>query len=373
MRNPSDRLSPPRALLALQEMSAAPWRFDYFHALRLIDAQHPHHPRLGTARRPVDEPVRLAQAPDLSFAPSTLHAVQPAGAHPARIEVRFFGLFGPNGPLPLHLTEYARERLLHDNDITFARFADLFHHRLLLLFYRAWAQSQPTVSLDRPAEDRFAARVGSLIGIGTPALKDRDAAPDHLKLFFAGALARQVRNADGLAALLSGYLRRPVQVEQFVGQWLPLPASDRSRIGRSVAGRPNPSAQVGAGAVLGRMVWDRQHNFRIHIGPLDLAAFESLLPGGSALPAVESLVKQYVGHEFGWDLRLSLHREDAPASRPGRQGRLGWTSWLGRLPAGKPAELLLSSSAAQRAARRRKTPLSPGADTPAAAPSHLTS
>ena len=343
MRNPAD---PVTAVLGtdalLKAMAAAPWQFDYFHALRVIDARHPNKPRLGTARRPVDEPVRLGQAPELSFAPASLHAVQPATAtRPPRIEVRFFGLFGPGGPLPLAMTEYARERLLHHNDATFARFADLFHHRLLLLFYRAWAQAQPTVSLDRPAEDRFAERTGALIGIGNATLRQRDAAPDHVRLFFSGLLSRQVRNADGLAALLSGYLGRPVRIEPFVGAWLPLPDSERTRIGRAVAGRPNPSAKLGGGAVLGGMVWDRQHQFRVHVGPLDIQSFESLLPDGSALPAVAALVRHYVGHEFGWDLKLTLAPEDAPRARLGRAGSLGWTSWCGRPTPGRTAELLL--------------------------------
>jgi type VI secretion system protein ImpH len=347
---PSFRAPDPLPLIA-----ETPWRFDFFHALRLIDAHSPHKPRLGTARRPVDEAVRLGQTPDLSFAPSALHAVVPgARGRPPRIEVRFFGLFGPNGPLPLHLTEYARERLLNQNDATFARFADLFHHRLLLLFYRAWAQAQPTVSLDRPNDDRFAEQVGSLVGIGSPALRERDAVPDHAKLYFAGLLTRQVRNADGLAALLSGYLRRPVRVENFVGHWLALPPSERTRIGGRGA-RPNPTARLGAGAVLGRMVWDRQHNIRIHIGPLDHAAFESLLPDGSALPALVALVEQYLGHEFGWDLALSLRTPEVRPIQPGRQGRLGWTSWLGAPRAARPVEqIILSPRDALNALKRRQ-------------------
>ena len=40
------------------------------------------------------------------------------------------------------------------------RFLDLFHHRFLALFYRAWAQAQPHVSRDRPDDDRFAVYVG---------------------------------------------------------------------------------------------------------------------------------------------------------------------------------------------------------------------
>ena len=326
----------------LVDVARAPHRHAFLHVMRRVDAHHSDKPRLGTARRPMDEPVRLGQVADLSFAPSELATVnlQDRSGRP-RIEVRFFGLFGPNGPLPLHLTAYARERRMHKADETFGRFADLFHHRLLLLFYRAWAQAQPTVSLDRPQDDRFADYVGSMIGVGGAAWRQRDAAPDHARLAFAGLLSRQVRNADGLAHLLSGYLGMQVRVEQFVGRWMPLPQAERSRIGRRAASRRMSTSQLGVSAVLGQAVFDRQHHFRVHVGPLTLSAFESLLPVGQALPAVQALLKHYVGLEFGWDLRLELDRAQVPACRPGRYGRLGWTTWLGQPPAGRPAALNL--------------------------------
>jgi type VI secretion system protein ImpH len=319
-----------RRLDPLVEIGRAPWRHDFFQALRWIEATHPDRPRLGTARRPVDEPLRLGQLADLSFAPSALHGVVPATAtRKARLEVRFFGLFGPNGPLPYHLTEYARARSLHQGDDSFARFADLFHHRLLLLFYRAWAQAQPAVGLDRPGDDHFSTYVGSLIGMGTASQQQRSAVHDHAKLHFAGLFSRQVRNAAGLEAMLSAYLRRTVRVEQFVGRWLGLEAAEQSRIGRTGLRRKNPSSMLGAGAVLGRTVWDRQHNFRIHIEALDAAAFESLLPGGKSLAALAALVEHYLGLEFGWDLQLWLQPEQVKPCRLGRFGQLGWTSWLG--------------------------------------------
>jgi type VI secretion system protein ImpH len=354
VREPSDSLksSPPAAepaagqarVLAdvLREMSAAPHRYDFFHAMRLIEALQPDKPRLGQARRPVDEPVRMGQAADLSFAGSSISRVDLADrSGRPRVEVRFFGLFGPNGPLPLHMTAYARERRMHKGDETFGRFADWFHHRLLLLFYRAWAQGQPAVSLDRPKDDHFAAYVGSLIGHGSAESQQRDAAPDHARLAFAGLLSRQVRNADGLAQLLSGFLGMQVRVEQFVGRWMPLPEAERTRIGRRGSSRRMSTAQLGASAVLGRAVFDRQHHFRIHIGPLSMPAFEALLPVGSALPAVQALVRQYLGLEFGWDLRLVLHPTQRPACQPGRMGRLGWTTWLGAPRNGAPPALTL--------------------------------
>jgi type VI secretion system protein ImpH len=341
----------------LAAMADKPWDYDFFQALRRIDAHQPDKPRLGTARRPSDEPVRLGQAPEMSFAPAALHAVTPpTDGRPARIEVRFFGLFGPNGPLPLHLTEYARNRALHEADPTFVRFADMFHHRLLLLFYRAWAQAQPAVGRDRPGDDSFADIVGSLIGVGIPQMRDRDPMPDVVKLHFAGLFTRQVRNAEGLAHLLSGYLGRTVRVEQFAGHWMPLLEDERSRLGRLVGSRRNLSAQLGAGAVAGRMVWDRQHGIRLHIGPLDRRAFESLLPDGKALPAVMALVQHYLGHEFEWDLVLGHVADQVEPSRLGRHARLGWTSWVSK-PRPDPhgvAGLRLAPEQAMKAWRRRQ-------------------
>jgi type VI secretion system protein ImpH len=113
---------------------------------------------------------------------------------------------------------------------------------------------------------------------------------------------------------------------------------------------------LGRGAVLGTTVWDRQHNFRLHVGPLDAAAFESLLPAGSALPAVAGLVAPYVGFEFGWDVRLRVADEAAQPCRLGRRGRLGWTSWLGGRRGGD-AHVVIDPEAALR---RRPNPRTGG-------------
>ncbi|MCK6396705.1 type VI secretion system baseplate subunit TssG, partial [Zoogloea sp.] len=174
-----------------------------------------------------------------------LSGLKPGQAgRPPRLEVRFFGLFGPNGPLPLHLTEYASGRQLQAGDPSFARFADIIHHRFLGLFHRAWAQAQPCASLDRPGDDSFGRYVGALAGIGLPGLRQRDALPDFAKLHHAGLLNRQVRNAEGLGQLVEGFFRVPVSVEQFVGHWMAVRPRDHARLGRAgnVLGR---SALVG--------------------------------------------------------------------------------------------------------------------------------
>ncbi len=190
------------------------------------------------------------------------------------------------------------------------------------LFYRAWAQAQPTVSLDRPHEDRFSYYAGSLFGLGEKSLRERDAVNDFAKLYFSGLLARHVRNRDGLVALLTGYFRLPVKVEEFTGHWMQLQESERTRLGRD-------GALLGNGAVLGRRVWDCQHKIRLCLGPLDLSQYESFLPGGAALVKLVAWVRQYLCFELEWDVRLVLKHDQVPKTRLGKFGRLGWTTWLG--------------------------------------------
>lgn len=312
----------PDSLALLEALHREPWAFDFYQALRRLEALHPDKPRFGEALRPADEPVRLGQEPSLGFAPAPLSAFERGAAgEPDRLRVHFFGLLGPNGPLPLHLTEYARQRL-RQGDPTFARFLDIFHHRLLMLFYRAWAQAQPTVSLDRPQDDRFAQHLGALTGLGMPALRDRDSVADFAKLHWTGLLARQARNADGLRAILRGYFRIPVTIEQFVGHWLRLPATERTTLGRR-------GCALGQDAVIGAQVYDRQHKIRVRAGPLSLAQYESFLPGGANLRKLVDWIRFYLGFEFVWDVQLVLERNAVPAARLGGSQRLGWSAWLG--------------------------------------------
>ena len=325
----------------LSALEREPYRYDFYQVMRRLECAHPDLPRWGTALRPRDEPVRLGQDPELTFAPASLASFTPGGSERrARLAVRLFGLFGPNGPLPLHLTEYARERLLHAGDRTFARFVDMLSHRFVALFYRAWAQSQPTVAADRPGEDRFRAFIGAFIGLMPPAFRDRDTVPDAAKLAAAGTLAPQVRNADGLRALLAEYFRVPVRLREFIGHWLDLARSDQSALAAS-------HARLGQGAVLGRKVYDRQCGFRIELGPLSRSLYESFLPTGDLLRPLIDWVRNYVGFEYAWDLRLSLAADQVPGVMLGEAGRLGWTTWLGLRPPGKPAdELVLDAEAA---------------------------
>ncbi|MFK0311067.1 type VI secretion system baseplate subunit TssG [Pseudomonas sp. NPDC090233] len=313
----------------LQRLGREPAGYDFNAALRQLECAFAEHPRIGQASHPVHEPVRFGQLPSLAFEPAMLAGLEHEGAGKApRLLLNFFGVLGANGPLPLHLTEYVRDRQRNLNDPTLARFLDMFNHRMVSLFYRAWASAQPTVSLDRPAADRFSDYVASLIGLGMPSLQGRDAVPHLAKLHYAGRLAPHARNAQGLAAVLSDDLRVTVRVAQFVGHWMPLPADGLCAL------RSGPdAARLGMDTVVGSRVWDAQGKFRLLIGPLDMPQLCSLLPGSLGMRRLTDWVRHYAGLTLEWDVNLIVAREHLPAARLGQGTRLGWNSWLLSAPA----------------------------------------
>ena len=310
-------------------LAAEPWAHDFFAVLRQVESLSPASPRLGRALRPGAEPLRLGQDPELDFAPAALMSFRADANKPPRLGARFFGLFGPMGPLPLHITEYARDRLRNHADPTFARFADVFHHRALLLFYRAWAQSQPAVHADRPGDDQFAKWVSALFGQAPAALRQADAVADSAKRFAAGHLARPTRNPESISKVLRQYFKVPVRVESYVGHWITLRDEDRSRLGRAGAGR---SARLGVSAVAGAKVWDRQYKIRLHLGPLTLAQYEQFLPGRRSLVELRDWMRQLLGFDMLWDLQLVLKGKEVPALQLGHGAatELGRSTWLGR-------------------------------------------
>jgi type VI secretion system protein ImpH len=325
-------------------------RMDFFQVLRLIENAHPELPRIGASLRPRDDAVRFGQDPALTFHATALGQFLRAGANGpdsrARLAVNFFGLLGANGPMPTHITEYVRDRLRNGGDGTMLAFLDVFHHRMLSLFYRAKAQAEPAINLDREETDRYAEFVGSLFGIGSPALRQRDEIGDFAKLHFAGLLANNARPASGLVSILREYFKLPVQVEQFVGHWMRLPLEIQSRLGSVEDGN-----RLGISTVLGSKVWDSQNKFRIVIGPMGFADYERMLPGGDSMKRLLAWVRNYAGTALDWDVRLILKKEETPALRLGRDSsgrglRLGWSTWpASTAPSRNPDQLLINPSA----------------------------
>jgi type VI secretion system protein ImpH len=209
------------------------------------------------------------------------------------------------------------------------------------LFYRAWANNEPTVSFDRPESDRFSAYVGSLAGLGMSSLRERDEISDLTKLYYCGWLSSQTKPADGLQAMLTDYFKVKVCIEEFIGEWMALPEEHLCRVGTyHVHGR------LGQTAIMGPRVWGCQHKFRITLGPMSYTNYQSFLPVGDRIRQLVALVRNYVGDELAWDLNLILDRDQDQTTRLDGRSHLGWTSWLDRKPGNNDADdLILDPSA----------------------------
>ncbi|HZZ06517.1 type VI secretion system baseplate subunit TssG [Paraburkholderia sp.] len=309
-----------------QRVADAPYEYDLYTLLRWLDARAGGPSPLGRATHPADEPLRIGQAPSLAFAPATLAAATaPADNKRPRVLIHSFGLFGPNGPLPLHLTELVRERARHHDDHALSAFANLFHHRLILLFYRAWADAQPTVSLDRGDGGRFDRYLASLIHLGWPSGRRPDALSDHARYFMAGHLVRQTRNPEGLRSILRAYLGVAVEIVEWIPHWLPVEAPQRTALRTRADTR-----RLGAGAILGVAVRDAQTAFQIRLGPLSHEQYVALLPGTQRSQLLTDWVRQYAGLEWSWSVRLLMAADQVAGTALAAARPLGLASWLGR-------------------------------------------
>lgn len=327
---------------ALAAIAATPGRFGLFAALRLIEARAGRATPLGATRgRSVDEPVRLSQEPAQIMPPNQIHGLEQGGGGPPCLRIYGPGLLGPNGPLPGHVTdEVLARRRRHDRRLL--SFMDLFHHRLLALFYRAWADAEPVVSEDRPDHGRFAARIGALIGLGLPGMTGRDAVPDAVKLHHVGFLVAGRRHPDGLETMAGTLTGLPARLVEFVSGWLDVPDGLRWSLGSRAGGR------LGRETLLGCRVYDVQHQVELRLGPMDLATYVEFFPQGLARPALMALARLYLSDETRMRVRPLLAAAAVPAPLLSAKGRrLGLDFWIGARPitAGPAGDLYFNTDA----------------------------
>ncbi|MCK0195930.1 type VI secretion system baseplate subunit TssG [Ancylobacter sp. 6x-1] len=310
----------------LDEITAEPWRFDFLATLRRLEGMHKEKPRIGASAALREEIVRIGQNPSMDFPASNIEQFATRADGSYQIIARFLGLMGPQGALPLAVTSEAHGWLHSSRDDAFPRFLDLINNRFLQLFFRAWSDARPIGQHERPAEDRFATYIGSMIGMGRPVYQDLDTIPDGQKLAHAGLMGAAAKSAVRLEALFAGVLGLKAEVIEFVGSWLPVDRAEQSRLGMR-------NSVLGADAMVGASFYSITDKITVRVTAEDLAAYERLLPAGALAAPMADLVFFYIGEALEWDVELAIRAHDVPAARLGRSGALGWTSWLAPRPA----------------------------------------
>lgn len=344
----------------IDEIQANGPGFRFFQAVRLL-ALSSNATTNDKTSIPAD--LRFGSALSLAFQPSEITAVakrcpktrevdenisaeqpdslpEPYDDTALDMTVSFMGLTGPSGVLPTPYTELLIDRRNQFHDNAGHQFLDLFSHRTIWLFYQSWRKYRFYLPYEAGDANGFSRNLLDIVGIGLRHLQERLLANgkgihDRFLIHYAGLLSQKPISTVNIAALVRGYFDVDAEMEQFVGQWMPLPTQEQS----ALDGRP---CCLGQNTFIGERLWDRQTKIRIKLGPLNRNQFEQFMPGQPGLMALRELVQFCIGFTLDCDVSLILKRQDIPPpaleSTATPPARLGYNLWMNSLPPFRDAE-----------------------------------
>ncbi len=244
--------------------------------------------------------------------------------------------------MPLHMTRWVLDRLSQrwfagvdahqTSDTTFVDFVNILQHRMIALFYRAWADAHPGVQVERAVGGRIRSMLEAMAGIGLPGTHNSENPDlDAVKLRQAAALASQVDGPERLTLFVAEAFKVPVQLKEFVATWMTMPKALQSQLGKE-------HATLGRSATIGPRTFSRQSRVELRIGPLGFEDFTTFPPR-----------RQTAGHDETGCARpcrrfARCRSEDRADSETPCRGprsdkhRLGRTAWLARPPERGDAE-----------------------------------
>jgi len=326
------------------------FRFEFFQAVRLLQQADTSKTPVGTGDDPAREAVRFRSDCSFRFPTADLDSVSRAEspADAARMLVNFMGVASQNsfGSLPYFYTELATSGARGEVPV-WREFLDLFNHRLISLFYRAWQKHRFPVAFESAGASGlglFENALLSLLGMGTPALQGRLPFNDLTLVSLAAHLRRKGAPAAVVSDLVSRYFDIPVSVSPITTSFHYIEESERSRLGRT-------AHQLGATLTLGTKVRVTQSSVRLRLGPLTWDQYQEYLPGGAGHAALLALLELAVGPEYDFEFVMVLAAQAVPKLRLGVAGeeqrcRLGWSSWLCTEPlVSDPADVTVHAEA----------------------------
>ncbi|MDQ6787623.1 MAG: type VI secretion system baseplate subunit TssG [Acidobacteriota bacterium] len=315
-----------------QEILDEPYRFEFFQAVRLLEKIFPERRPVGRETSITPEIIKFRSRMSLNFPASEIYEIKDGNGsfsdeHKLEMFINFMGMIGVSGVLPVHYTELAMDRLRYRDTAMWA-FLDIFTHRSVSLFFRAWEKYRFPIAYERGKND-FTDYLFDFTGLGTNGLRGRMSLEDESLLPYAGLIAQKPHSAGALANMLSDYFGVTAKIKQFFGQWLDLDEESVTKLGKA-------NAILGASAIVGSRVWEQQSKFRVVVGAISFKQFQAFLPNGTAHKPLKSIINFMVGLEFDFDVQLVLKAKEVPGciltTRALRRPMLGWTSFLKTKP-----------------------------------------
>ena len=315
-----------------QELFDEPYKFEFFQAVRLLERIFPERSPVTRTVTPQTEVVRFRGNASLRFPPSEIFEIKEIAddsSDEKKLEmfVNFMGMLGIVGVLPIHYTELVVDRARY-GDTALWSFLDIFSHRAVSMFFRAWEKYRFPVQYERGNDD-FTGYLFDLIGLGTTGLRGRMNLDDENLLPYGGLVVQKPHSASALEQILADYFAVTAKIRQYNGQWLTLDDESITRLGTA-------NSALGATTIVGTKVWDYQSKFRVRLGALKFAEFQAFLPNGTAHQPLLSIVRFMTGEELDFDVQLKLKAKEVPSTilttRAMRRPMLGWTSFLKTKP-----------------------------------------
>jgi len=329
-----------------EQLAQTPGKFDFFQAVRLLEniavsnakERDSVPPRaVGGDARPSQEAVHFRATTSLAFPGNDILSLQPAAdrEHQQEMQVSLMSLSGSTGVLPFHYSELLQQRnRLHDTTLT--SFLDMFNHRSLSLFYRAWKKYRYPINYESQAvagnnTNSFNQVILSLLGLGTKHTSEQLPLSLENIISVGGFLSRTIRPAQAVEKMLQFHLGMPVAIEQFKPQWVAIPPDTRSSLAPD-AYTPGVNNQLGVNAMLGSSGWQVQSKFSVKLPDLSYEQLMQMRPNGDYMAQLKTLTRFTVGSELEFDFLLTTKRKNLPlfklTSSGDNQPILGWNTQL---------------------------------------------
>lgn len=316
---------PPSVEVALERAS----KHGFAQLLGILERMTVDAERIGGNGPASKEAIRIRHDPSLAFMTNEVvsaRVLEPRAndANQAQFEITtaFLGLTGGVSPVPSYISEEA----LEDSERGQAKrdFLDVFHHRILSLFYRAVRKYDFPADYQSGAIDAWSARVMHLSGLSDEAATlPREMLLRFSPLFSSGAKhsARALESAlaDALSNSTGG---APLELRQFVPSWVEIGDDDLTRLGVR-------ASTLGTNVVLGKKICDRSSKVDIVIGPISYQQHLAFLAEGTGHVLVKRVISAFGQEHFEFQLIL-LVTNDIPELRlssKSKQG-LGQVTWL---------------------------------------------
>ena len=322
-----------------EALNEAPESFGFFQAVRLLHRRLQDRKGVGEFADPSEEVIRFSVNPSLAFPAGEIQDIRFDPEGQVNMMINFMGLVGHMGVLPMQYTLLIDDQAAKEGDPDgFREFLDIFQHRIISLFYKAWERSHFYVPFERGEDDPLSQRLMDLIGLGTGDLRGRMGIRDEALLFYSGLLGSRHRSAVALERLLEDYFQVPVEVVQFKGGWYGLSRDSQCRIDDD----EESGEGLGEGLAVGDEIWDPQARVQLKIGPLRRNEYDDFLPGGSSYTALKGITQFFGDGQFDFEVQLILHREDVPGIVLGAEEEktppLGWCTWIRTRPFSRHAD-----------------------------------